>query len=333
MRKHLGTLLKLALTIGGLLFVLSQIDLDTVRDHFLQTDLRWVLATFLLVNLGLVVRAFRWLVLLQGLKMEIKLSRLIALYYVGNFFNTFLPTSFGGDVMRVVEVARDVPADVAAGTVIVDRLSGLLTLFIMALFALPFRPATFPDNLLLLVIALSVGGIIASAILLEGSLLRRFGRRLPALLSPTGDGPVARLLQAVAAVGWPALLRAMIASFVFNLILISWYWTSARALGFHVPYSFLFLVVPILSVTLLLPAIGGYGPREAVATVLFDRTVLPGMATGFPVGTGFAISTLAFLVERLSGLPGGFIYLWMILRGERPGTRPDQPSEAEKTKA
>jgi hypothetical protein len=137
----------------------------------------------------------------------------------------------------------------------------------------------------------------------------------------------------VAAVGWPALLRAMVASFVFNLILISWYWTSARALGFHVPYSFLFLVVPILSVTLLLPAIGGYGPREAVATVLFDRTVLPGMATGFPVGTGFAISTLAFLVERLSGLPGGFIYLWMILRGERPGTRPDQPSEAEKTKA
>ena len=41
------------------------------------------------------------------------------LYFVGNFFNAFLPSGFGGDVVRIIEIAEDVPGDVAVGTVIV----------------------------------------------------------------------------------------------------------------------------------------------------------------------------------------------------------------------
>jgi uncharacterized membrane protein YbhN (UPF0104 family) len=114
---------------------------------------------------------------------------------VGNFFNAFLPSGFGGDAVRIMEVARDVPANVAAGTVIVDRLTGLLMLFVMALVGLPFRPADFPQELFLLITAVSVAGLIGGVILLEGSLLRRFGGWLPAKLSPVGNGPIARLLE------------------------------------------------------------------------------------------------------------------------------------------
>ena len=312
MHKRLSTLLKIAVTVGGMAFVLSNIDLARLWSTLLDTDPAWLLFTFLLVNAGLVVRAYRWSILLRGLGVDIGFPRLVSLYFVGNFFNAFLPTSFGGDVMRIVEVTRDIPAGLATGTVILDRLTGLLMLFVMALAALPFRPETFPRSVLQLIIAVSIAGLVGGGLLLEGTLVRRFGRWLPSKLSPVGDGPVARVLHAVTAVGWHYLGGAFVVSLVFNTILAVWWWSAGRALAFSgVPFSYYLLVIPILSISLLIPSIGGLGPREYVAQTLFAGAgLLPGEAV--------ALSLLVFLLQRLSGLIGGPLYLWMTLRGHRP---------------
>lgn len=310
MRKHLPTILKVFVTIAGLAFVLSQIEIEELGETLFRADVGWLLLTFALIMSSLVIRAFRWFVLLRGLGLEIGLGRLSALYFVGNFFNAFLPTSFGGDVMRIVEVTRDVPGEIAAGTVIVDRLTGLLMLFLMALLALPFRPEDFPQDLLIFIATVSFVGLVGGIILLEGSLIRRFGGWLPGKLSPVGDGPLARVLQAVTAVGWRALLEAFGVSLFFNLVLVTWWYTAGLALRFNVNYAHYLLVVPILSLSLLVPSIGGLGPREAVAPTLF--------ATQLANGEAVALSLLVFFLQRLSGLPGGPIYLWMTLRGTRP---------------
>ena len=314
MRERLSTLLKIAVTVGGMAFVLSNIDLERMWRTLLGTDLGWLLFTFLLVNASLVIRAFRWSILLRGLGVDVGFPRLVSLYFVGNFFNAFLPTSFGGDVMRIVEVTRDVPAGLATGTVVLDRLTGLLMLFVMALAALPFRPESFPTDVLQLVVAVSIAGLIGGALLLEGSLIRRFGRWLPPKLSPVGEGPVARVLQAVTAVGWRYVGGALAVSLVFNLVLAIWWWSAGRALAFSgVPFSYYLLVIPILSISLLVPSIGGLGPREYVAQTLFAGAgLLPGEAV--------ALSLLVFLLQRLSGLIGGPLYLWMTLRGRSPQT-------------
>jgi uncharacterized membrane protein YbhN (UPF0104 family) len=234
--------------------------------------------------------------------------RLVALYFVGNFFNAFLPTSFGGDVMRVVEVTRDVPPAVAAGTVIVDRLTGLIMLFVMALAALPWRPADFPGELVPLVVAVSAAGIGAGALLLHGELVWRAGRWLPRALSPAGDGPVAKMLQTVHACGWQAIAGALAVSLLFNLILMGWWWAAGRALGFdEVELRYYLLVIPILSITLLVPSIGGLGPREAAAPLLFQARLGQEEAV--------ALSLLVFLLQRVAGLFGGPLYLWLLLHG------------------
>lgn len=329
LRRHLATIVKVAITVAGIAFVVSQVDLATVGRLLLDAHLGWLLVTFFLVNLSLVIRAYRWSLLLRGLDVQIPFRRLVALYFVGNFFNAFLPTSFGGDVMRVVEVTRDVPAGIAAGTVILDRLTGLLMLFVMALLALPFRPATFPPDLLRLIAAISIAGLAGGAVLLEGSLIRRFGGWMPEKLSPVGDGPIARILQAVNATGWRAVGGAMLVSLLFNLVLTTWWWTGGKALGFDIPFTFFLLVVPVLSISLLVPAIGGFGPREAVATLLFDGTVIVQGAAALPEGTGFALSALVYLLQRLSGLGGGLIYLWMALSGERTGSAHSETEKLE----
>lgn len=310
MRKHLSTLLKLLVTVGGLAYAIRQVPLSDVRDALIGVRWDWVLVAFLLMNASLVVRAYRWQLLLHGLGVRVPFARLVQLYFVGSFWNIILPSGFGGDFMRVVEVAQDVPANVAAGTVIVDRMIGLMGLFLMALAALPFRPADFPNSLFTLVTLSSLIGLLGGFLLLEGSLIRRFGRWLPPRLSPVGDGPIARVLQAVQGTGWQAIGYALLISLFFNLIQVGWWVTSGRAINLDVPASYYLLVVPILSVALLIPSMGGLGLREALAPTLFA-------GAGLSSEQAVALSLIVFMVTRLSGLLGAPVHLVLTLRPGR----------------
>ena len=261
-RRHLGSLLKIGVTALGLAFVLKSIPLAQIRDDLVIVSWFWLIVALLMITFSLVLRAFRWGLLLKGLRAVVRFGRLVELYFVGNFYNAFLPSGFGGDAVRILEVARDVPANVAAGTVLVDRLTGLLSLFLMALVTMPFRPEAFPDSLATLITVLCAAGLIGGIILFEGSLIQRFGGWLPGRLSPVGDGPIARLLQAVVGCGWRAILGAFGISFLFNLLLVAWWAAAGLALGYEgIPYTYYLLVVPILSVALLVPSIGGLGVR------------------------------------------------------------------------
>jgi glycosyltransferase 2 family protein len=310
MPKWVITLLKLAVTIGGLAFILTQIHPGDTLRQLLRAHPLWLLLALLLVMSSLILRAFRWQLLLRGLGVRLSLLKLVRLYYIGHFFNAFLPTGFGGDILRVVEVRRYVGADVAAGTVLLDRLTGLLMLFVLALVALPWRPATLAGGQVRLLLFVSVVGLVTGITLLDGRLVYKLGSLLPAYLSPSNTGVIARLLRAVRAVGWPAVRGAFLVSLLFNLLQIAWWWAAARALGLSLPLTYLFLVVPLLALSLLVPAVAGFGAREAVATLLFDGAIVSSGGAPLAAGTGFALSALVFLIERLSGLPGGPLYLW-----------------------
>ena len=313
LRKHLSTLVKVLVTVIGLIIVVTNVDLAAVWALLLSADWRWVALAFSLVLVSLVLRAYRWRTLLQGLGSSPPFGRLVQLYFVGSFFNAFLPAGLGGDAVRIIEVANDVPTDVAAGTVIVDRMTGLMMQFLIVLLLLPFRPADFPNALALMLAALAVVGLIGGLVLLEGSLIRRFGSWLPGKLAPVGDGPIARLLAAVQGCGWSAIVRAMLVSLVFNLFLVSWWWADSRALGYSVPYGYFFLAVPVMSLALLLPSVGGLGTREVLAPILFAPA-------GLLDQQAVALSLLVFITLRLASLIGAPVYLWS-LRG-RPHPNP-----------
>ena len=214
------TWLKIGITVIGLWVVLTKFDLNLMRQTLTQARLGWVLVAFLLVIGSLVVRAYRWWLLLQGLGATIKLKRLVALYFVGNFYNAFLPSGFGGDVVRVVEVAQEVDAGVAAGTVLVDRLTGLLVLFALALLSLPFRPTDFPPTLLWPIVGLCVVGLAAGVVILQGDLALTIVGWLPGWLEGRVMGFVRPMLTAVRQCGHQAVGRALAVSAFFTLFMI-----------------------------------------------------------------------------------------------------------------
>ncbi len=320
MRKNWSTLLKLGVTILGLAIVLTQFNPELIGKTLLQANFAWVLVGFLLVNASLFMRAYRWLLLMRGLRVEVSFKRLVELYFVGNFFNTFLPSAFGGDVVRILEVSRDVDAGVAAGTVIVDRMTGLMMLFALALLALPFQPESFPLELTWLIVLVCGLGLLGGFIVLQGGLLRWLTPRLPAKIAQAGNGFITKVLRAVDGCGWRAIGGAMLVSIIFNLTMASWWLAAGLALGFQIPYTYYLLVVPLLSIVLLLPSIGGLGVREMIAPMLFA-------GAGLSPEESIALSLLVFGLERISGLLGGLVYLYATIRDRNKPRKPQETAD------
>ncbi len=309
-RRFLMPALKIAVTLLGLYLVLSQISPEAILTAITQSNPLWLAAGAGLMILSLFVRAYRWQIVLKGVGATIRYARLVELYFVGSFFNAFLPSGIGGDVVRAAEAARDVDANVAAGTVVIDRLTGLMALFAMALAVLPFRPPDFPSQLLIIIIIVSLGGLLAGLLLVDG----RFVEHLLSWAGRWFPGPLpARIAHAVAPIGQcstSALLTALAISVVFNLMQIGWWYAMGRALSIQLSYSYYMLVVPIMSLALLVPSIGGLGVRESLAPFLFA-------GGGVPPEQAVALSLLVFGLERLASLVGAPIYLISTVRAAR----------------
>ncbi|MCL4263247.1 MAG: flippase-like domain-containing protein [Anaerolineae bacterium] len=309
MRKYAGTLIKLGVTAVALLLVFTEVDVRQIVAQIGQAQWGWVLFAFGLVNASVVLRAYRWRILLVALGAAVRFSRLVELYFAAGFFNSVLPSGLAGDVVRAAEAAQDVPADVAAGTVIVDRLTGLLALFILALVALPIRPPYFPVELLAQIVVVCVVGLAGGLALLHGGLVRQVGRLVPGRLRPYW-AKIEQVLTAVAACGWRAVGSALLVSVLFNLMQIGWWWAAGKSLGYDVPVSIYFYTTPLMALATLMPSIGGLGVRENLAILLFAPT-------GLTPGEAVSLSLLVFALERSSGLLGAPIYIVAIVRQNR----------------
>ena len=121
-------------------------DWRQVGDAFLH--LRWALWTAALgvYTLTQLVSALRWGLLARPLGFRRPAWHFVGFYFIGMFFNLFLPTSVGGDVVRAWYLDGGSGRRLAAflGSFI-DRLSGLLALLAMACVALAFCPIPLPD--------------------------------------------------------------------------------------------------------------------------------------------------------------------------------------------
>ena len=301
-KKRWMNLLRVLISVGVLGILFWKIGLGQTLDVLRQADVRYLLAAFLLFVLSLVIRAYRWLILVRSLDPSVSFGRLLRLYFIGQFFNAFLPSSFGGDVVRALELTQDTDTSAAIGTVLLDRMTGLLVLFVMGLAALPFNAARMEPWLVGLLLGVAGGGLVVGALVLEGQFLQRLTGWLPTSLSLAGQGPLAKVYAAVTGCGWRAVTGAFGVSVLFNLINVVINWLCGRAVGAGVGLGYFFAVTPLLSVSGLIPSIGGWGVREAMSTALFSPT---GAGANVAAALGLALG----IVTLAAGLVGGCIYL------------------------
>src|SRR5262245_28149367 len=135
-RSTLRTLLivlKVTVSTVLLIVLLRRADVPTMITRFKQMDPLWTIAALGVYGLMLAVRAWLCRLLLRIQTIEVGLGTLAKSFLVATFFNNFLPSNIGGDVVRVADTAPFTGSKTLATTVVlIDRILGLIALLVLA---------------------------------------------------------------------------------------------------------------------------------------------------------------------------------------------------------
>ncbi|MGE0702784.1 MAG: lysylphosphatidylglycerol synthase transmembrane domain-containing protein [Vicinamibacterales bacterium] len=297
---------------GGLLCLLfSRIDVAQFWGVATQSSVPWLVAALGSYLVTVLVSSWRWHRLLSIQTVRLPYRTVTESFLVSLFFNNFLPTNIGGDVMRVRDTARSAGSSTRAMTVVVaDRVAGLIGLFLFAAAggAMMARDQ-LPFSVVWIWLALMGGTGASIAALFVPSLFAPILGRLHGLRG----GWVGRQLGALggslrhfreAPAGLCAVLAA---SVIIQATFILFYVAVARSLGVRVPVFEMALIVPLVGLIQLLPlSVNGFGVREATFTVLFGRV-------GVSAESALLISLEATALILAFSLSGALAY---VLRGQ-----------------
>lgn len=314
-RKWFSWLLRLtvsALLIGYFVFNLAN-RYDGIHGAWLQfvhvfSGARpiWLLAALGLMMLGYSLLTLRWKVLLAAQDHYPPYKRLFRFYIMSTFFNNFLPSTIGGDALRVAQSRRDSSRGaMSLMVVLIERLSGLAALTLIAAAGVlvdgPLRTSRnrFISMVILAMTVLAVLSVVLAHPRPASRWLPRVCRMLPA-------GVGSRIQSAIESL-WvyyrhPASLGACLGiSLVFQLNMVVYYWVIARTLNRTPDFADFMLNIPIMVFLLMVvPAINGLGVRTAGFRTLMRFPAAFALAAEF-VDLGFRI---------MLGLLGGLVFVF-----------------------
>ncbi|MFZ2052761.1 MAG: lysylphosphatidylglycerol synthase transmembrane domain-containing protein [Candidatus Aminicenantales bacterium] len=301
-------LLKLAFSLSILVFILTtQTSLGKIGDVLKNVNPYWLLLAFSLHALGLYISAYRWQILARAQGDEVPLVFLAKSYLVGTFFNNFLPTRFGGDVVRIWDGSLYSKSLVkSSAIVLVERFTGIIVLFLLAVVASLFR-LDMARQVPVIWVALLLG--LVGLLLIAAFFLPVFARRLAALRLRGFPEKVRNkilifretILHYRTQKG--PFLRATFWALLLQLNVILYYFLIGRALHLDIQFIDYFIFIPIVLVIQIIPVtINGLGLREGSYIEIFKYYgILPQTAVSF------SLVDVAF--NLVLGVIGGTIYV------------------------
>ncbi len=298
-----------------LVVLITQIDLNSTLATLAEA--RWIgwwtgLALYIM---GVFIRAGRWRILVRALGMQASFSALASLYFVGTFFNIVLPTGIGGDVVRAAELARQTRrTGESFGTVVTDRFLGIIVLLAIGIIALLLAGSSVEWKLTLAVAAIFIAGSVGFWLLRRRALMLRLSHAIPNSLRDRVKEPLKALYHGLQLYHVRTLAFAALVSLVFNVVWIGINVLLGWSLGIEARLHHYLMFVPLVSLSLLLPSIGGLGVREMTYVGLFGLV-------GVPVEKAFALGILVYAISIVTGLIGGLAYLFQGAREYRPTRR------------
>jgi len=311
-RGWLGGAMKAAVSIALLALLLSRVDSARLWQTAREASLGWLAVALLLYMAMAALSAWRWGVLLRAQQVHVPVGTLFRSFVVATFFNNFLPSNIGGDVVRVADTAGAAGSKTLAATVIlIDRGLGLL-----ALVGIAAAAATW----ITLGNARLAGPL--SAPLLWLAFLGGTGAALLAILAPAAFtalfSPLRRLhadwvdqrLELVTAAlhrfreDPAALVSGGLGAVAVQLVLVAFYLAVARSLLVPIGPGALAVIVPMSFLVQMLPiSMNGLGVREATFGYYFTRL-------GLSLESAILVSFLGAALIMLFSLVGGVLYLF-----------------------
>src|ERR1043166_6592883 len=301
---------KLAVSVALLALLFSRVDVAKLWANARQASLAWIAVALGFYFVTIIATVWRWRLLLEAQDVDMSFRATFASMSVALFFNNFLPSSIGGDVVRIADSAKVARSKTLAATVVLaDRTMCMLALVLVAATGvtmvtsggrapLPVWPswlwAAFMSGMVVGGFMLwspgGVGWLLRPLTFLHpewvtgriGSItmtLERFRNHLGAVITCFGGAVVVQVLTVVFA------------------------WATAHALGIRIAAFDLAVVVPLAGVVQMLPvSVNGFGVREAMYSLYFTRI-------GLPIESAILLSLTTTALVMLYSLTGAAVYV------------------------
>ncbi len=323
MKTLLLRIVRIIVSVGLLSLVLWKSDIGKLADTVAAAKVQWLLAAFAVNLAGNVLGAWRWQILLRSQGRILRGPFLFGSYLVGLFFNNFLPSTIGGDVVRAASAKHKGGGTLTENltVVLVERMIGLLATFSLGGVAALTGEASRLDHRLAWALGCLLGLAVCGIYLALSSTVRRLVLRILdripiAFLRRTIGKMLAAFELFSQARG--SLLANYAISLGFQFLLIVHFWMIQFAFGQELSILTFGVVVPVVFFVMLLPiGINGLGVRESAFVLLLG---MGGMAEE----PALALSLASYAIAVAAGLLGGGVHLWREVRGQK-----DTPDESD----
>lgn len=311
-RKKLAwVLVKAGIGLGLLAYLVGKIGAWELLEALQEVSISGYLFALAVYAGGMSLRTVRWKLLLQAVGVRARLATLIRLQFIGVFFNQFIPTSLGGDGIRVLYLYRDgVPWEKGIGSVLVERVIGMLMLILLGLVSGVSGYHIYGDARILWVLAAFAAALVAGIFLLFSE---RAARQALDALGALRLGRLRNIFERFSRAlrvyrSHPGMLLIVtIISGSFQLVVIWLFYFFSRELGMGVDFIYFLLFVPILIAVSQIPiSPSGLGVREWTSEQLFTQEWVGGNADE---SQAVALGLCYWLMHFGAGLIGALLFM------------------------
>jgi hypothetical protein len=319
MRQILLSTAKILISAALLYLALRKANFSDLASRLDLASVGWIALAIIVTLLQVVAGALRWREISADCGAPLTIRQATHYNMIGSFFNQTLPSSIGGDAMRLWLVGRG-PAGWRAATysVFVDRAIGLIALAVLIVASLPwsYRLIGDPQGRLALLFVDFAALAAGCGFLLLGRLQWPWLKNLWA----------ANHLHACSVITNHAIFnrergpRIAILSLLIHVLAVVIAWCVVRAIAAPILFSDIFqLVPPVMLITMLPISIAGWGVREATMALAFGYA---GLATNEGINISLLFGAVFFIVGAL----GGLVWIFSAEKAEK-GSAPIQVPE------
>jgi len=299
MRRILLSTAKILISAALLYFALRKVNLSDLVSRINIASLVWIGLAIVVTFLQIFAGVLRWREIGAECGAPLATNQAMRFNLIGTFFNQTLPSSIGGDAVRLWLVARGGAGWRAATySIFVDRAIGLIALAIIIVASLPwsYRLITDPNgrSALLLVDFAALAGGVGFLVLgrLQWSWLKRWW--------------ATHHLHACAVIANRVIFsrkrgpKVAVLSLLVHVLTVVIAWCVVQSIAAPVMFSQIFqLVPPVMLITMLPISIAGWGVREATMGLAFGYA---GLMTNEGVNVSLLFGAVSFMVGAFGGL-------------------------------
>lgn len=306
-KKNAFGALRILISIALIGYLLATTNLGELFAMLKSWNAVYFLIAVLLGILRNAIFAYRWKVTLTVSGIKASFPTLVKFYFVGTFFNLFLPTALGGDVVRGYDLATYSGQRMGAVTsVLVERIVGFFALVFIALFALLFGHGVIENTAVtsvILIVCLSYFAL--TIIVFNAKIMKKLIAMLKFIKLWDIGERLDRMVDSLHAfTAYRAVLgQCFILSIICQTLAILAAYSLALTINLKLALVYFFVALPMIWIITMVPmSINGLGVREGAFVFFFTRL-------GVSDSAALLLSFLNFSQMIVLGLIGGIIYL------------------------